>query len=516
MAIAACGTRDSVGTLLDGLDDEDPLAAQAAAIALENITGHAEPFNAFATRGQRREQAEQWREWFATHDWGAIEADLVERLARGDRDQQRRAAVAMGHVGSDAARESLRAYVARERDNNPFPEWRKDHRGDGAKFNSLADVNPRALQAVTRSLGYLRDRSAVPLLIETLARHSQPENSNLFFAEAAVEALGRIGTPEAEAGLIAAMANLKDYFHYVGWYGDHPALFACHASPVHYLITEALDARGSTQAKNIVPHLIRSVPTDVDRALFAPNDDNETIIGRVIRRAGSEAAVVETCLSILGDSQGVRAPEIEEAIGTTYQAWGGKPDSENRAAHTLSLVCRDRKYEPRVRTALDRYRVRPNDEIARVFDHGIPVVQQLPVKNWVCFFLARTLGNLGDERSVPSLLACLEASPPELASGHPDPAGPGVLFLHNDLTPCWRAAAAWALGQIGDHRAATALVRVVADLQNAVDTRHAAAVALGRIGQTDSLPTLRKLAATYPEVSTRRALLKACANPVDH
>ena len=157
---------------------------------------------------------------------------------------------------------------------------------------------------------------------------------------------------------------------------------------------------------------------------------------------------------------------------------------------------------------MDRYRARPNDDIARVFDQGIPVVQQLPVKNWVCFFLARSLGNLGDERSIASLIAALESSA-ESAGGHPDPCGPGVLFLHNELTPCWRAAAAWALGQIGDRRAAPALLAVVGNLQNAVDTRHSAAESLGRIGEAGSLSAIRKLAASYPEVSTRRALLKA-------
>lgn len=515
VALAACGTRDSVAVLLNALDDEEPLVGQAAAVALENLTGHVEPFNPFGPRRQRREDVRQWRDWFATHDWAAVENELIERLTRGDRDQQRRAAVALGHVGGDAARSALRSYVTKERDNNPYPEWRKTHHGDGAKFNALADVNPRPLQAATRSLGYLRDKAAVPLLIETLGQNSQPEKSNLFLAEAAVEALGRIGTPEAAQSLVDALAGLKDYFFYVGWYGDHSALFACHASPVHYLITEALDARGSTQARAIVPHLIRSVPTDVDRALFAANDDCETLIGRVIRRAGGEAAVVETCLSILGDSQAARAKDIEEAIGMTYQAWGGKPDPENRAAHTLSLVCRDRKYEPRVRAAFDRYCARPNDDIPRVFDHGIPIVQQLPVKNWVCFFLARSLGNLRDGQSVPSLIAALEKSPTESAGGHPDPCGPGVLFLHNDLTPCWRAAVAWAQGQIGDHRAAPSLLRVVGDLGNAVDTRYAAAEALGRIGESASLLAIRKLAETYPEVSTRRMLLRAGTNP-DH
>jgi hypothetical protein len=355
----------------------------------------------------------------------------------------------------------------------------------------------------------------VPLLAETLRQHCDPDTGNLFLAEAAAEALGRIGNAEAHAALVRVFATLKDYPHHTLWYGDHPALIACHAAPVHYFILEALDYQGATNGVGITPHIIRSVPTDPDRALFPFNDDNETLAGRVIRRNGAEAAVVETCLAILGDPQPVRVPEIEPSIRSTHQAWAGHPDPENRAAQILSLVCRDRKYEPRIRAVFDRYRARTND-IPRVFDTGIPVVLKLPVKNWVCFYLARSLGNLGEKASANSLIAALEQSPAEAANGRPDPLGPGVLFLHNDVTPCWRAAVAWALGRIGDPRASSSLLRVVTDLDNAPDTRHAAAEALGRVADRNHLKALQDLAANYPEVSTRQALLHACLKLQGH
>jgi len=119
------------------------------------------------------------------------------------------------------------------------------------------------------------------------------------------------------------------------------------------------------------------------------------------------------------------------------------------------------------------------------------------------------MGNLADPKSTHALIAALQ-SPAEAANGYPDPLGPGVLFLHNDLTPCWRAASAWALGRIGDRRATAPLLAVVGDLKNATDTRHAAAEALQRIADPASLEPMRKLAEGYPEVSTRRALLRAC------
>ena len=508
MALSACATRESAGKLLDVLEDPDPLVAQAAAVALENITGHYQPFDAFVKLDELKRQAELWRGWLANTNWEEIEGELVARLESSDRDVVRRAAVALGHIGGDAARQALREYVTQKRQINPYPEWRKGHRGDGARFNSLADVNPRTLQAATRSLGYLHDAKSVSMLADTIARNNQSETGNLFLAEAAVEALGRIGTPEAEAALVDAFKGLEDYPKYTYWYGDHPALMACHASPVHYFITEALDSLASRRAASIVPLLIQSVPVDPDRALFPFNDDCETLIGRVIRRNAAEEAVVETCLSILGDQQASPNAEIETAIGTVHRCWGGHPDPENRAAQILSLVCRDRQYEPRIRAAFQRYRKRPM-EIPRVFDTGIPVVLTLPAKHWVCFFLARTLGNLADPQSADALIATLQQEPPEAATGRPDPLGPGVLFLHNDLTPCWRAAVVWALGQIGDSRAAPVLLEIVGNLENAVDTRHAAAEALGRIAGPAARETIQELAADYPEVSTRRALLKA-------
>lgn len=507
MALAMCGNRDSVPPLLEALADKDSLVAQAAFVAIENITGAAQPFNSSAPRSDRRKAAAAWQQWLAENPWDKLEQQLIQRLESNDRDIARRAAVAMGHIGSEPSRIALRQYVAREREKNPYPEWKKTHRSDGTRFNALDPVNPRSLQAAVRALGYLKDAQAIPLLVDTIARHSDPDNSNLFLTEACIEALGRIATPEAETALINAMKGLKDYFYYVGWYGDHSALFACHGSPPHYFSAEALDWMGSTRAAEIIPHLIRSLPTDPDRALFPFNDDAESLVGRIIRRCGKEADVVETCLAILGDPTAKKNPEIEKAIQTTYKAWAGHPDPENRAAHVLSATCRTRAYEPRIRAAFDRYRALPNSDIPRETSSALP--NKLPVKNWVCFFLARSLGNLADPASLDSLLAALDPALAEANSGHPNPLSPACLFLHNDLTPCWRAASAWAIGQIGDKRATPILIRTIENLKNAPDTRHACATALARTADETALERMRKLASDYPEFSTRKALRRA-------
>jgi HEAT repeat protein len=189
-----------------------------------------------------------------------------------------------------------------------------------------------------------------------------------------------------------------------------------------------------------------------------------------------------------------------------YGSWGGNPPLDNRAAQILSIVCRDPKYVPRIQAAYLRYLALPNDpDIPRVFPEGIPVVQKLPAKHWICFYLARALGEIGDPKAVDTMLAAL-AKPNEFAEGSPNPLEPGLAFLHNDLTPCYRAAAAWALGKLGDKKAIPPLLAIVADFGNAIDTRHAAAVALGLLGDKSTLPAIDKLAASYPELSTRYAL----------
>jgi hypothetical protein len=54
------------------------------------------------------------------------------------------------------------------------------------------------------------------------------------------------------------------------------------------------------------------------------------------------------------------------------------------------------------------------------------------------------------------------------------------------------------------------LQRAVGNFDNAVDVRHSAAGALARLCDASDLAVLRPLARDYPEVATRRELLRAC------
>ncbi len=501
-ALAACGTRESVPALLKTLGHRDPLLAQAAATALENITGQARPFQPFLSTRLRREQADAWRQWIEESSWDAIEALLIEQLFSNDSLAQRKAAVALGHVGDTAARSALHRFVAAERKKNPYPPFENNNRTDRFTYSAESPWNPRTLQEAVRSLGSLRDSAAGALMRDILKENIDPKSANLYLAEAAIDALGRIGTPEAEAILIETFGQLKEYVEYVGWYSDHPALYACHASPLHARIIIALDQMESAGAGAIVPHLIRSIPTDPDRALLLPNDCYEIQVARVIRRSGRLPEAVETCLAMLGDPQSVPVADLELAIRATQSAWAGQPSADNRAAQLLSALTFNGDYEPRIRAVYQRYRAMPEDPIDRPL--GNPT--WIPQRHWVLFYLGCALGNARQPQSVDTLLASLAPELNEARHGRPDPTEPNIHFLQLEYTPCWRAAAAWALGDIGDRRAVARLLEVLADMHNATDTRHAAALALRVLANPTDFEKIEQLAAEYPEVSIRRVL----------
>jgi len=68
-------------------------------LALENLASHAEPLDPFAPEAERQLQAAAWRAWFQANPWDAIEQSLIQQMSSEDRATQRRAIVALGHVG---------------------------------------------------------------------------------------------------------------------------------------------------------------------------------------------------------------------------------------------------------------------------------------------------------------------------------------------------------------------------------------------------------------------------------
>jgi len=480
LALAACGNRDATDALAKALTDEHPHVAQAAHVALEHLTGHAPPFNAFVANG-RQAGARAWQDWLKRNDWPAIEAALIARLAAKDPAVAQQAIEALGHTGADAAKAALRDTIAK----NP-------------------DAELRLLMAALRALGHLRDQRAVPLLAKILNDNirKNPKNPGklhelgwtqrtVYLAATAAEALGWIDSHEARQALIDAVPRLLDFWRYTFWTGDHSWLMGCHSSVVHFRILEALD--GGSVPPAIIPAVLRSVPLDTDRGLLLEADAYETLVGRVVHRAGLTDAVLETCLSVLGDKGSKPDEALKAGVTPSPPASSCRPlCPEARSAQIASVVALDGRHAARLRAALARYRATAPSR----------------KRSWTCFFLARALGKIRDHGSADALVECLEKDPAEVTLGLETP--PNV-FVYKAMTPFHRAAAAYALGRIGDPKAAPTLLKVVANLDNALDVRHAAAQALAMLRDPATMAQLRKLAATYPEVATRRRLLEACS-----
>ncbi len=482
LALAACGNREVVPSLLRALKDGSVHVAQSAHIALEHLTGHTEKFDPYRIPPLQTEPAGAWQEWIEANDWDAIEGGLIEKVCSENPTVAHHAIEALGHVGSERSSEALRGYVE-----------------SGPRGSLVARL------AAIRALGHLRDEAAIPLLAGILEKNTvktrvRPPRSHEFgwaavpdhLAGAAAEALGRIGTPEAETRLIGAFGKLVEFWYYTFRTADHSWLMGCHSSIAHFRIIEALDAIGSAKAGDLTGKLLESIPIDTDRGLIYENDAYEIVTARLIHRSGMSPAVLETCLAVLGEANAKGVPDLKKAVTKSPPAVSVRPLSpESRAAQLLSVVCLRPEDAARVRAALTRYR------------------SQSPSRkrSWVCFFLARALGKLRDEASVAELRAALDDDPTEFSFGVPNP--PNV-FIHNAMTPAYRAAAADALGRIGAKASVPSLLAAVKDFDNAMEVRQAAASALVRLGDKSLLPQLRKLANEYPEVATRRTLFEGC------
>ena len=211
MALATCGTRDSVPPLLDALEDRDRRGAGSRDGADQSRRRGVAKFNACADLKERRFQALAWREWFQKHSWDAIERTLLPRIHQAEPDPPRRAIVALGHIGGDAARAALREFVKAESANNPYRPFERDNRTDSFTYPADSPLNPRILQEAVRALGHLQDTAVVPLLADLLARNIEPRTANLTRRHQH----GRIGTPDAESALIDTFAKLREYHEYV-------------------------------------------------------------------------------------------------------------------------------------------------------------------------------------------------------------------------------------------------------------------------------------------------------------
>ncbi|MBT8037435.1 MAG: HEAT repeat domain-containing protein [Verrucomicrobiae bacterium] len=460
LSLSACGDRKSVAVLSRALNDPHATVRNAVRIALENLTGST--------------SEDTWR----APDFDVIERQLMRRLSSDDPQNKLMALQTLGHVGGECAKKSIREFVA----NNP-------------------DAQLRVLMTAIRSLGYLKDTQAVDLLIKLMQDNLTKKGGGgfhelgygqkpIYISATAAEALGLIGTAEAEKAIVDAFSKLNNFSDYVFRVAEHSWLKGCHASILHFRMLEALDRMESKSAGERVGKIVESLPADKDRGLLYERDSYEAISARVIARSGMLESVIQACFTVLDGETSDKV--LVAQVGLSPHAHGHirKYSPQARAAQVLSIVCNDQKHALRIGGYVKKFRSGKDSE----------------TRNWCCFYLIRTLGRIGDQASAEILLDVLANEPTETEVGLNTPP---THIVYKGWRPFFRPAAAWGLGMLKEKKAQDTLLEAVANLDNAPSVRRQAAIALGRIGDKTTRQKLVNLAEDYPEVMTRRCILES-------
>ncbi|MCF7958385.1 MAG: HEAT repeat domain-containing protein [Phycisphaerae bacterium] len=462
LALSSCGNRNAVGALIAALSDRNANVKNAAQLALEHITGGT-PVDSLKNP-----------------NWPAIEKTLAQRLASKEIQDVILAIEALGHVGGTAGKKAIREFLSID-----------------------LDAELRVQMAAMRSLGYLKDTDSVGLLTQILNENLIKKSGSgfheigfiqkpVYLATTAVEALGWIGTPEAQKVILDAFGRCNHFQDYTHRIADHTWLMGCHSSPLHYRMLEALDRNESTDAIAHLGRIIESIPADKDRGLLYELDSYESLSARVIARNGAMKDVTEACLAVLGDKKASSNRALADAVSLSPHAEGHirKYSPQARAAQILSVVCSDLTYANRIVERLKTFRAeKPSEK-----------------RSWCCFYLIRTLGKLGDRSSTDLLVDILQNDPTEASLGlNPPP----THIIYKAWRPFHRPAAAWSLGMLKEKKAVPALLNALENLDNASSTRQQAAIALGRVGDSDCLEQLTQIGEHYPEVTTRRSILES-------
>ncbi len=498
LVLAVCAKSEHVPALLEAFDDPFDQVALAAHSTLEHISGNTEMDPRTLKEKDAKARKELWTKWFDANSPATIEQTQIAVLktpcdwtVTADSLRVRRALESLAHYGTDAAKKEIRTLLESQ----------------GEKMDLVAKLT------AVRTLGYLNDEAAVPLLktmLDESCKQVMPQApaSHEFgwtampdhLGGAAAEALGRIGGRDAENALIGAFDSMGDFWFYSFRVADHDWLMGSVTSILHSRILESLDTLGSVRGKEIADKIVKSVPIDSDRGILLENDVYETVAGRVLWRSGVAQRYIDEALDVL-ECKPATDPALREAVTASPPAVSTGPlEPTSRAAQTIMVLAWDTKDEPRkkrIREAFEKFRIQ---EASRE-------------RSWVCFMLARAIGRLDDQEATPYLVAALTDEKKEFDFGS---APPPNIFLNEAMTPVHRAAAASALGRLGDSKSVPILLGVVKDFDNMMDVRDAAAEAIGVIavkmkvrGEKPDpaiVRELRETAETYPELYTGKTL----------
>ncbi len=477
MALAWCGGRPAVAPLLTALDDDDPVSAQAAWVALTNLTGMEWSFDPHADATLRAAQTEKWRAWWATVPDNRPPAEVLALArAQDDNEARLRGVRALGALGGDGAIQVVMDVL------RPFRQR------DYAKVSAL---EKHLAQSCFRSLGRSRAPEALAVLIDYL--DTAP------WARYAADALGDFGSADAVGPLIAAyprfsrgLSNRQQrpelYPRDDRFFGDNthdrmPETPYAIAVALTRLTRDTPDHVAGL--RKITPYILTNLPSDWDGGMLYEPEAFAHISASLLERAGLRQAAcdaaIEAALESKADKWLHRKADTVISEGLTPEQcipllarkmYGDVPHS----AAWLPALCRDTRDVPRLLELLEH-------------DNG-----------WVRIDAIKALMFIGDPQAVEPIAERLAASKPEALYGY---SGALEHAEYNDPAPRWREALIRAIGRFGAQPYAGLLTTILEDPRNVIDIQHAAALALDELGSPEALAALARAEVDHPFHSVR-------------
>ncbi|MHC4503427.1 MAG: HEAT repeat domain-containing protein, partial [Planctomycetota bacterium] len=325
------------------------------------------------------------------------------------------------------------------------------------------------------------------------------------WARYAADALGDLGGPKAEAALIAAYPkyapDVRRRKPRLRPRDDVPKLDPrdrMYETP--FAIASALSRLPLTSPANrsalreIAPLLLAALPSDFDGAMLYEPEAYQLVTSHLLGKAGLREAARDAALRSFGRPREVLNVPCAAQIEALAK---GRAEDVPYAALWLPMLCRPSRASGRPEHVEGRAERDAPDLIA-LLEHA---------NGWVRINAAKALMFMEVTSAVDPLARLLAASRPEADHGYFG----RFLFRsrkqgqdeHDDPSPRWREAFVRALGRLGAKRHVPLLVKLVGDDRNALEIRHAAAVALDEIGTPEATAALARAEATHPFHSIR-------------
>jgi HEAT repeat protein len=318
-----------------------------------------------------------------------------------------------------------------------------------------------AIRAGVRALGRLRDEAGLVALIRLL--------ENPFWARHAAEALGDFGDRRAVGPLLEAYPRYaKDLSGAdpVDLPRDDKMGFPSEDRMLEtpYLIIYALcrlplDVPADReQLRLLAPLLMANLPGDHDTFMLYEIEVGHRLTRYLMDLTGLRQQACEHAFELLGQ------PRRDSAANSTVDAeiWSKFP--AYRIASWLPCVCTEADDLPRLVALLEH----PD--------------------GWVRLNAAKTMAFLGDPRAIAPLASALSEAKAEADFGY---SGTFKDEEYNDPAPRWREGLIRALGLLNAHDQTEQIIGIMNDERSVVDVRHAAAWALGDLGNPAALDALR-------------------------